>query len=233
MAGIVAIHQPNFFPWLGYFDKIRQADSFVFLDAVAYPRSGSGGMGSWCNRVRISMQNEARWVTCPVRRMPLGTPIHDIQIDDAQSWRRILLKTLETNYRKAANFNAAMTILTPLILHPEPNLANFNIHAIGRLAVALGAEAKFTRQSKLPHSGHATELLVSLIKAAGGDSYLAGGGASGYQEDALFAANGVTLRYQKFMPSSYGPADKFIPGLSVIDYLMHDGRPLATAFPQD
>ena len=126
-----------------------------------------------------------------------------------------------------------MTILNPLILHPEPNLANFNIHAIGQLATVLGVEAKFMRQSDLPYSGHATELLVSLVKGVGGDSYLAGGGASGYQEDALFAANGVTLRYQKFIPPSYGPADKFIPGLSVIDYLMHDGRPLATAFPQD
>ena len=42
---LVAIHQPNFFPWLGYFDKIRRADIFIFLDAVAYPRAGSSGMG--------------------------------------------------------------------------------------------------------------------------------------------------------------------------------------------
>ena len=231
MSGLVAIHQPNFFPWLGYFDKIRQADFFVFLDTVTYPRTGSGGMGSWTNRVRISVQNEARWVTCPVRRMTLGAPIREIEIDDAQTWRRTLIKTRD-QLPQSGKFHAAMTILELLIMYRESNLANFNIHVIGKLANMLGGATKFMRQSDLPHTGQATELLVSLVKAAGGDSYLAGGGATEYQKDAVFAANGVTLRYQKFTPAPYGPANKFIPGLSVIDYLMHDGRPLATAFPE-
>ena len=124
-----------------------------------------------------------------------------------------------------------MRILEPLILHPEGNLANFNIHAIGQLAAVLGVEAKFVRQSGLRYSGQATELLASLVKEVGGDCYLAGGGAAEYQDDALFAANDITLTNQNFKPSPYGPAERFIPGLSVIDYLMHDGRPLATAFP--
>jgi hypothetical protein len=69
---LVTIHQPNFFPWLGYFDKIRQSDIFIFLDAVDYPRAGSGGMGSGVNRVRVAIQGEARWVTCPLRRFAMG-----------------------------------------------------------------------------------------------------------------------------------------------------------------
>ena len=69
------------------FDKIRRADVFVLLDAVGYPRSGSGGMGAWCNRVRIAMQGEARWITCPLRRMRLGSPILAAEIDDSQPWR--------------------------------------------------------------------------------------------------------------------------------------------------
>ncbi len=224
---ICAIHQPNFFPWLGYFDKVRRADTFVFLDAVSYPRAGSGGMGSWVNRVKIAVQGEARWAGCPVRRASLGAPIREIEIDDGQPWREKLIRTLEANYARAANFAPAMALLTPLIAHAETNLAAFNMHAIEAIAAALGVSARFVRQSDLDVAGEATERLIAIARAVGADTYLAGGGAGGYQDDALFDRAGVTLVYQKFAPAPYGPPRRYIPGLSVIDYLMLDGRPLA------
>ncbi len=229
MSRLVAIHQPNFFPWLGFFDKIRRADSFVFLDDVSYPRSGSGSMGSWSNRVRLNIQSEARWVTCPIKRMPLGSLIKDAEIDDTQPWRTKLIKTLEANYRRAPNFRSAMDVLSPLVTYREHNLADYNIHVIKTLADHLGLSCTFVRQSELPHHGEATELLISILQCAGGTAYLAGGGAAGYQDDALFAHAGLDLVYQNFKPSSYGDARNFIAGLSVIDYLMHDGRPLGEA----
>lgn len=232
MTGLVAIHQPNFFPWLGFFDKIRRADAFVFLDAVDYPRSGSGGMGSWTNRVRIAVQGEARWATCPLQHMPLGSPIAAASIDDRQPWRTKLLKTLEANYRKAPRYARAMDLLRPLIMAQEANLAAFNIAAIKAIAAELGLKTRFLLQSSLPGEGKATELLASLVKAAGGDSYLAGGGAAGYQQDEIFAAAGLKLVYQGFVPRPYGDPARFIAGLSVIDYLMHDGRPFDAAFPE-
>jgi hypothetical protein len=228
---ICAIHQPNFFPWLGYFDKIRRADVFVLLDAVDYPRSGSGGMGSWTNRVRLSIGGEPRWIGCPVRRMPLGAPIRDAVIDDSQPWRGKLLKTLQASYGKAARFDEAMALLGPLIEDPQDNLAAFNIAAIEAIAERLGCAARLVRQSALACEGQATAMLVSLTKEVGAQTYLAGGGAAGYQDDTLFAQAGLLLRYQDFTPQPYGRLDRFTPGLSVIDYLMQDGRPLAEAFP--
>jgi hypothetical protein len=226
VSTIVAIHQPNFFPWLGYFDKIRQADVFVFLDDVSYPRSGSGGMGSWCNRVKIAINGEARWATCPLRRMALGSPIRLAEIDDSQSWRIKLVRTLEVNYRRAPAYQMAVELLGPLIMGSSQSLAEFNITAIKVIAAQLRIDAHFVRQSELVAEGQSTELLVSIVKAVGGNAYLAGGGASGYQDDALFATNEITLVPQSFVPSIYGNPAAFIPGLSVIDYLMNDGRPL-------
>ncbi len=223
MSCLVAIHQPNFFPWPGYFDKIRQADVFVFLDAVDYPRSGSGGMGSWINRVKLGIQGQARWITCPLRRMPLGSPINAAVIDDSQPWRKKMLKTLDANYRKAPNYERAIAVLKPLIEERESYISPFNINAIKTIAAGLGLETRFVLQSELTYEGRATELLISLVKSVGGDQYLAGGGAGGYQQDDLFFENGVELVYQNYAQPSYGPTDKFIPGLSIIDYLMHDG----------
>lgn len=230
---LVAIHQPNFFPWLGFFDKIRRADAFIFLDDVDYPRAGSGSMGSWTNRVRICIQGEARWITCPVQRMPLGSPISAARIDDSQPWRQKLLRTLEVNYRRSPRYVDAMALLQPLIETTEQRLADLNMGAVAAIAAHLGVSARFMRQSALAYSGQATDLLVSLVRAAGGNAYLAGGGAGGYQVDAAFAGSGLELVMQGFTPRPYGDLARFLPGLSVIDYLMHDGRPLAEAFPEE
>lgn len=216
---ICAIHQPNFFPWLGYFDKIQKADVFVFLDEVQYPKSGSGS-GSWVNRVKIDIQNTARWVGCPLRHKHGSFPIRQAEIDEDQPWRKKLLRTLEMNYKKASAYSEAMALLTPLITYSAENLADFNIHAIRRLSAYLGLPSEFVCQSELSASGHATELLIAITKKVGADTYLCGGGATGYQDDELFSASGVKLAYQNFVPQPYGPTNQFIPGLSIIDYLM-------------
>lgn len=226
MGGLVAIHQPNFFPWLGYFEKIRRADVLILLDSVAYPRAGSGGMGSWVNRVRLAIQGEARWVTCPLRRMPLGAPIGAVQIDDSQPWRSKLLRTIEANYRKAPQFESGMALIEPLLLEPENNLSAFNIRAIKAIAEHLGLSTRFVLQSTLQYSGKATELLVALVRAVDGSAYLSGDGAIGYQRDELFAENNLGLVKLNFAQQVYCEPSRFIPGLSVIDYLMWNGRRL-------
>jgi len=219
---LCAIHQPNFFPWRGYFDKIARADVFIFLDNVAYPKSGSG-MGSWVNRVRLNIQGVARWVGCPVRRREGEQPIREVLIDDSQRWREKLLRTLEINYRRHAPYDVAMSLLRPLIERPESNLAEFNMHAIHAISEALGIGGRFLRQSQLSATGKATELVVNLVKAVDATGYLAGGGASGYQENELFERHGLRLVQQNFEDRPYGPAEQFLPGLSIIDYLITEG----------
>lgn len=219
-ARVVAIHQPNFFPWLGYFDKIALSDVFVFLDGVSYPKN------SWVNRVRLNIQGEARWTTCPVRHASMKGPISDVVIDNSHHWREKLLKTLDANYRRAVHFDQAMVVLEPLIRSEEAQLANFNIEAIRAISAAVGIQTKFVRQTELSHAGTANDLLVSLVRAVGGTCYLVGGGADGYHDDSTFGAAGLQVRSQSFEQNLYGPPDRFLPGLSIIDYLMHDGRSL-------
>jgi hypothetical protein len=175
-------------------------------------------------------------VGCPLRRLPFGAPICAAEVDSSQSWATKLIRTLEVNYARAPNFARAMELLVPLIQSPEMNLAARNIAAIQSIAVALGLDAcRLVRQSSLSPApeGRATELLIKITQAVGGGTYMAGGGATGYQEDDLFARYGLALRYQNFTPRPYGPRERYIPGLSVIDYLMQDGRPLEESFPDN
>lgn len=221
MMTVCAIHQPNFFPWLGYFDKIDRADIFVFLDQVDYPKSGSS-MSSWCNRVKLSIGGKAAWVSCPVVREHGRQPIDRVRIDDKRPWREDLRKILMTNYRRAPNFTDTFQVVESLLAYRTDRLADFNVHVVKTLALYLGYRAEWIRQSELPPIPEtATDRLAAICRQVGADTYLCGGGSSGYQEDEVFARAGIRLVYQNFIPTAYGDVGRFIPGLSVIDYLMH------------
>jgi hypothetical protein len=223
MAKVVAIHQPNFFPWLGWFDKLARADVFVLLDGVQFPRTGKG---TWVNRVKLLVGGKPQWVTAPIVRAAGSTQlISEVRVDDAQPWREKTLRTIEHNYRRAPAFDEVFPLVEEGLRADTDGLSELNERAARAVARAVGLdESKFVRSSELETQGQSTELLIELTRAAGGDVYLAGGGAGGYQEDEKFAAAGVELRCQAFEHPTYPqPGDDFVPGLSVIDALMNSG----------
>jgi hypothetical protein len=166
------------------------------------------------------------WVTAPVDRSYHGTkPISEIVIDDSRPWRQTLLKTIAANYARAGRFAQTFPLVEELVGRPCDRLAGLNETAIRRMAGELGLPTDhIVRSSSLQPTGSSTELLIELVRAVGGDVYLSGGGAGGYQEPDKFAAAGVELRMQDFAHPVY-PQGKgeFVPGLSVIDALLHLG----------
>ncbi len=226
---VVAIHQPNFFPWLGYFNKLVRADVFVVLDNVQFPKTG----GTWSNRVRLLVDGRPEWATMPVVRTYHGVrAINEMEIDNSLPWREKLLKTLETNYHRSQNFSQVFPVVAELVKNPTANLAEYNRSAIESLAISLGLDtSKLVVASTLAAEGQATDRLVAIVRAVGGTAYLCGSGAIGYQEDAKFAAAGLELIYQDYQHPVYpqGATREFIPGLSIIDALMHCSFPCTGA----
>jgi len=220
---VVAIHQPNFFPWLGYFNKIARSDVFILLDNVQFPKTG----GTWCNRVKLAVAAEARWVTAPIERSYHGVrKINDMEFNAHLPWREKIVKTLEANYRKAPFFEEVFPFIEKAISNPENNLARYNISFISSLVELLDMNvSKLILGSSLSIDGQATDLLIGMTKAVGGSVYMCGGGAEGYQEDEDFAANGLSLMYQNFMHPVYPQCNTniFVHGLSIIDALMNYG----------
>ena len=223
MTKLVAIHQPNFFPWLGYFDKIARADIFVFLDHVQFPKKG----GVWTNRVKLLIGGEASWFTATINRQYHGTRnINEMSFLQGNPWREKLFKTLEHEYKKHPFFSEVVRVIRPLLLNPENRIADYNIQAITELAKAVGLNTeKLKRSSQYSVDGASNEMLCTLTRTVGGDVYLCGGGAEGYQEDEKFAAQGIGLQYQNFVHPVYPQKnqDSFVPSLSIIDMLMNQG----------
>lgn len=220
---VVAIHQPNFFPWLGYFDKIARSDVFILLDHVQFQKTG----GTWSNRVRLLVGGEANWVTAPIARNFHGVrAINEIEFQPNDPWREKLKKSLIANYARAPFFNETMEFIEPLISNPENNLARYNGAAVTTIAKRLGLPSeKFCWSSDIGADEQSNEMLISLTRAVGGDAYMCGGGAEGYQEDALFAAVNIGLIYQDFKHPVYTQIVRknFTAGLSIIDAFMYCG----------
>jgi WbqC-like protein family len=221
---LVAIHQPNFLPWLGFFDKLARADVFVLLDDVQFPRTSKG---TWINRVKLLVAGKATWMTVPIVRSAGSTrAVREVQIDDSQPWRKKLLRTVEVNYRRAPYFDEVFPFVEELVTRPTDQLAGFNEANIRRLAEELGLDtAKLVHSSEIKTVAGGTELLVELTRAVGGTAYLSGGLApEAYQDDAVFAAAEVELVFQDFRHPTYPQrVDEPVHGLSIVDALMNCG----------
>lgn len=223
MRKIVAIHQPNFLPWLGYFDKLARADVFVFLDNVQLQRTG----GSYTNRVEMIISGRRNFVTVPIsRQAEQRDRIRDVRIVENGRWRRKVKSAIAQSYANAPHFDEIMPILAEILDSAEDCLAGFNIAAIAQLSRLMNLDDRATvNASTLDVSGSGTDLLIAIVRAVGGTGYLCGGGAGGYQEDEKIAAAGLTLEYQNFQHPVYPQASarEFCAGLSVVDALMNCG----------
>ena len=216
---IVAIHQPNYLPWLGYFYKMAQSDAFVFLDDAQFSKN------SYINRTRILGPSGARWLTVPVSYR-FGDSISGVRPADAD-WRSGHLDTLLTCYRSARCFRAVWPERQGLYDRiPGGDLGSVNRRLVEGLATRLGISCRFEASSQFAtDSLSSDDRLVALV--AGFDpqgTYLSGRGGAGYQDPAKFMAAGIELRYTDFEHPSYdqGGSD-FVGGLSIVDAVFHLG----------
>jgi hypothetical protein len=219
---IVAIHQPNFFPWLGYFDKIVHSDAFIILDNVQLPKTN----GTWSNRVKVMSSGEPRWITADLDRNYNGVRnINEMRFVKIEVWQKKILATLTGNYKKTPFYKELFPFFENLILFNNSNVAEYNINAILSILKMLSIDTdKLYFASKLGAEGSSNDLLITLTKLLGGTTYLSGGGAEGYQDDELFAAANIELRPQNFShPNYFQLNETFHPGLSIIDAFMNIG----------
>lgn len=221
---ICSIHQPNLFPWLGYFAKIAKADVFVFLDAVQFPRSSRG---TWTNRVKILTSGNPVWLTCPIKRN--GTDIiANIGMAEPEKWKTKTLRTLAHSYGKSPFYGQAMELLAPIFDAPTTRLSEFNILAITSLSKALNLQCSFICHSELGDDTRTTsgsERLANICKEVRAKTYLAGDGADGYEKPEAYEQAGIELANNQFTHPTYPQTGsrEFVSGLSVLDAIFNLG----------
>lgn len=213
----VVISQPMFFPWLGIFEQIRLADTFVHYDDVQLPQGRS-----FITRVQIKTSQGVRWLTVPVRRT--GRNINEVIIDESQDWRKIHLGTLRHAYGRAPFKDEMLELVCEVYEARVGSLADFNCLGIECLARYLGLQKPFLRSSSLDIGSSSSERLLNIVKALAGDVYVTGHGARNYLNHELFERSAVRVEYMQYRlaiyPQQHGD---FTPYVSVLDAIANLG----------
>lgn len=213
---IVTIHQPDFIPWLGFFDRWHKSDLYIALDDVQFLRRG------WHHRDRIKTVSGPAWLTVPVcKKGRYNQLIRDVTIDDSKRWRDIHLKTIEFNYKKAPNFDRCFNEVSKIYNKRHRYLIDLNIDLLRFVAAELDINTPIVFASSFKVKAKGSERLVALTKSAHGTTYLTGMGSKDYLDESLFSKESIEVIWHEYEQPIYNQlSGTFIPKLSAIDYLM-------------
>lgn len=218
-SSIIAIHQPNFVPWLGYFQKIALADKFIFLDDVV-----SSKTTSYVNSVDLLIGSKKTKITVPITK-----PKGECRLFEIEIFRNYIetkfMKTLSFSYRKAPFYVSTMKLLDEIIHLNAKNIIDFNMAFIETTCALANIEVSFYRSSDFPTEGVKADKLINLCRILDADVYLSGLGASAYQSENDFLNAGLKLQYIKYHNMEYQQyfKENFVPNLSILDFLMNCG----------
>ena len=173
----IAIHQPQFMPWLGYFDKMKQADLFVLLDNVQFKKN------EFQNRNKIKTPNKWQWLTVPVS-FNFGDKINEVKINNKTNWRRKHLQAIKTNYSKAPFFKEIYPLIEALYKDNYDLLVPLNYKTIILLKNLLRIETELVWASSIQDclSEDPTDRLIEICKYFKAKIYLAGAGGKDYMD---------------------------------------------------
>ena len=217
---LVAGHQPNLYPYGGFFAKLATVDQFVIVDNTQYVKK------QYHNRNRVKFPDgEARWLTIPVRNSGhYKQRINETEIDDSVDWRRKHEKTLRSNYSSAPFFDDFFSKLELLLETEWRFLADYNIAVIKACVEYLKIDTPFVKASDISISGIATELILDICRKTGSDSYLHGTHARDYVDFQLLKNAEITNLIQDYSAEPYKQVSgDFIPNLSVLDIIFNCG----------
>jgi hypothetical protein len=218
-AVILTAHQPGYLPWLGLFDKIAQADTYVSFDCVQYAPK------EFQNRNRILTPHGPTWLTVPVLRKGYrDKPLNQIGINNRLPWRRRHWTTISHSYGKAPYFESYAPTLRRFYIQDWETLAALNDAMLQWLLAELGIDVAFHRASDHHFAGTKSELVLDMCRKLGATTYIFGSLGRDYADIKAFEAAGIEVRFQDYQHPEYPQQYAgFEPNLSVLDLLMNCG----------
>ncbi|MGF6752782.1 WbqC family protein [Paraburkholderia sp. GAS42] len=212
----LAIMQPYFLPYVGYFQLIRAVDCFVLYDNIKYTKKG------WINRNRMLVNGDDSMFTVPLQSDPDTFDVAQRTIS-AEFNKVKFLNRFRESYRGASNFAAVWPLLERIVMNEHTSLMRYIHEAIVAVCDWLGIDTRIVLSStiNIDHALHGRDKVLAICQTLGADHYLnAIGGKELYDRDD-FRSHGIEL---SFLQSDYIEYSQFnhpfVPWLSIIDVMM-------------
>jgi len=221
---VLSVHQPQYLPWLGFFDKIVKSDCFVFLDTVQYKAR------EFQNRNKIRTPQGWQWLTVPVlSKGKSRQKICEVMIDNSFPWQKKHWRALNIYYHQAPYFKDYADFFESIYKKNWERLIDLNVEIIKYLLSVLEIKTPVYFESEIGTDLTGTDRIIQICKKKNADVYLSGIGAKAYLEEEKFNQTGIKLIYQNFIHPKYRQCfckdeDSFIPYLSIIDLIFNEGK---------
>ena len=218
----VAIMQPTFLPWIGYFALIDRVDEFIFLDNVAFDHR------SWQQRNQIKTPSGAAWLSVPVQtKGQSGQLIKDvaIQYESGNPFDKIA-KTIHHNYSKTPFYAKYAPPLMEIFARKPQNLKDLNIGIIEVFCGFIGIRKNFYESSAMKAQGTKADLLAEICEERGASAYISPPGSKAYLDASdAFKEKGIPVLYHEYNHPPYSQLyGDFLPYMSIIDLLFNEGE---------
>lgn len=228
---IIAVHQPNYLPYLGFFDKMQQSDVFVIYDDAQFSKE------DFQHRNKIRIFHDWTWLTVPVEKERM--PIKDIRIRNELktkdlSWADHHLSLILENYQKSKYFEKYEPELRRIYSNKYNKLVDINLELISFIKEAFNINTEIVLSSEMGFTSKSTKRLVEIVTELGGDTYLSGAMGIRYLEESLFSNKGINVMYQYFEHPVYKQVyPGFVPNMSAIDSLFNMGKEVLPRRPKN
>lgn len=216
---ICSIHQPNYLPYLGFFEKAYNADIFVLYDSTQFKKN------DWQNRNKLCTGNGWQWISMPILHN-FGQKICEVKIKDPEKNLSKNWRSIKVIYGRAPFFREYESVYSEIYSSNIEYIADLNIKIILAAAAHLGLKTKFIRSSELPQlDSVSTQALIDIANNVNADTYISGAEGINYLDMDLWNKTRLKIIFQKYSHPVYRQFNStdFQPYMSILDLLFNCG----------
>ena len=216
---IVTIHQPNYFPYPGFFQKVLLSDIYVVLNRAQFEFDIT-------NRNKI-ITLEGSWsrISVPIKKGQKFFEIRNVEINNDQPWAEKNWDLICKSYDNSPFFDLYKGTLNSVFKKKWNLIFDLNFYTLKKVLEWLNIKTEIILDSELDVGGKSSEHLLNICKKLGATKYLSGPGGRDYLNEKIFEQNKIKVEYQKHDPVIYPQkyAKSFVPNLSILDLLFNMG----------